>query len=356
MVEASQPASPRKRKTVCTVGSSKMADAVKIAAGFKPAEVKEDIVLVNHKQNSILIGTDSQERMQKYLQIGSIPTPKGRVDAFVYLVTPDGCGKGVIHRIPVSHTVESIQDMLKCSRNPEVMGVRRLGRHILGDRKCRELYRTPHIIKKRLWKERTQDNKSKATTDSENNASGRQSRPRTRAEGGFHMRQDSFSRLVSGTGSGGHGQSTGRSNSRGRSGSRDRLSCKGPSSSQGRSSSRGRSGSQGRSSSRGHSSSRKRSASRGRDNTGNKCNIGARPKIEGRSECHQQGSTPPTDKTNVPDDHKRVSFVDKVSHTHPPGGSEDILQLKRMVEKLTGAVTALQNENAELRKQLPLKI
>ncbi|KAK8779468.1 hypothetical protein V5799_019193 [Amblyomma americanum] len=133
------------------------------------------------------------------------------------------------------------------------------------------------------------------------------------------MRQDSFPRLVSGTGSGGHGQSTGRSNSRGRSGSRDRLSCKGPSSSQGRSSSRGRSGSRGRSSSRGHSSSRKRSASRGRDNTGNKWNIGARPKIEGRSECHQQGSTPPTDKTNVPDDHKRVSFVDKVSHTHPPG-------------------------------------
>ncbi|KAK8771441.1 hypothetical protein V5799_025313 [Amblyomma americanum] len=170
------------------------------------------------------------------------------------------------------------------------------------------------------------------------------------------MRQDSFPRLVSGTGSGGHGQSTGRSNSRGRSGSRDRLSCKGPSSSQGRSSSRGRSGSRGRSSSRGHSSSRKRSASRGRDNTGNKWNIGARPKIEGRSECHQQGSTPPTDKTNVPDDHKRVSFVDKVSHTHPPGGSEDILQLKRMVEKLTGAVTALQNENAELGKQLPLKI
>ncbi|KAK8777129.1 hypothetical protein V5799_029525 [Amblyomma americanum] len=200
------------------------------------------------------------------------------------------------------------------------------------------------------------DNESKATTDSENNASGRQSRSRTRAEGGFHMRQDSFPRLVSGTGSGGHGQSTGRSNSRGRSGSRDRLSCKGPSSSQGRSSSRGRSGSRGRSSSRGHSSSRKRSASRGRDNTGNKWNIGARPKIEGRSECHQQGSTPPTDKTNVPDDHKRVSFVDKVSHTHPPGGSEDILQLKRMVEKLTGAVTALQNENAELRKQLTLKI
>ncbi|KAK8774082.1 hypothetical protein V5799_011385 [Amblyomma americanum] len=148
------------------------------------------------------------------------------------------------------------------------------------------------------------------------------------------MRQDSFPRLVSGTGSGGHGQSTGRSNSRGRSGSRDRLSCKGPSSSQGRSSSRGRSGSRGRSSSRGHSSSRKRSASRGRDNTGNKWNIGARPKIEGRSECHQQGSTPPTDKTNVPDDHKRVSFVDKVSHTHPPDclekpqGEEDGMQEK----------------------------
>ncbi|XP_070394597.1 uncharacterized protein [Dermacentor albipictus] len=95
--------------------------------------------------------------------------------------------------------------------------------HELGNKKCREIYRTPYIVRKRRWERKLQEEEAKKTP-----SSGRKSRSRSRE--GFRSRSGSFPRL----------DHPGRSSSRGCSSSRDRSGSGVHSGSRARSSSRPR--------------------------------------------------------------------------------------------------------------------
>ncbi|KAM7295211.1 calcium-activated chloride channel regulator 1 [Ixodes scapularis] len=329
-------------------GTAHLGDVIKAAAGIDPKEEGDDIFSPNLKQQSILVGTTCEKRKLKYACIKQIMLDGECVETSAYVATPEDCGKGVIYDIPLFYTIEDIKTRLDRRDNPKILGVRRLGKeskavmllfeentvprwilfggvplrcqlykkkfeictacgrlghrddvcpdpknvrcrgcglerppkdhscepkcqlcgkgHILGDKKCREIFRTPYVVKKKQWEQ-----KQRQTDSSE-----RQSRPREpKPEKGYKVRDESFPRL----------DTRNPVEPRGRSGSR--------------ANSRGRSQSRGRSSSRGLANPRKRGWSQER---------------------------------------KGVSFAKAVTQAKEDKRADEIDQLKKMVEKLSGIV------------------
>lgn len=329
-------------------GTAHLGDVIKAAAGIDPKEEGDDIFSPNLKQQSILVGTTCEKRKLKYACIKQIMLDGECVETSAYVATPEDCGKGVIYDIPLFYTIEDIKTRLDRRDNPKILGVRRLGKeskavmllfeentvprwilfggvplrcqlykkkfeictacgrlghrddvcpdpknvrcrgcglerppkdhscepkcqlcgkgHILGDKKCREIFRTPYVVKKKQW-----ERKQRQTDSSE-----RQSRPREpKPEKGYKVRDESFPRL----------DTRNPVEPRGRSGSR--------------ANSRGRSQSRGRSSSRGLANPRKRGWSQER---------------------------------------KGVSFAKAVTQAKEDKRADEIDQLKKMVEKLSGIV------------------
>lgn len=341
-------------------GTAHLGDVIKAAAGIDPKEEGDDIFSPNLKQQSILVGTTCEKRKLKYACIKQIMLDGECVETSAYVATPEDCGKGVIYDIPLFYTIEDIKTRLDRRDNPKILGVRRLGKeskavmllfeentvprwilfggvplrcqlykkkfeictacgrlghrddvcpdpknvrcrgcglerppkdhscepkcqlcgkgHILGDKKCREIFRTPYVVKKKQW-----ERKQRQTDSSE-----RQSRPRElKLEKGYKVRDESFPRL----------DTRNPVEPRGRSGSR--------------ANSRGRSQSRGRSSSRGLANPRKRGWSQER---------------------------------------KGVSFAKAVTQDKEDKRADEIDQLKKMVEKLSGIVESQKVEIQNLKK------
>ncbi|KAG0436623.1 hypothetical protein HPB47_017857 [Ixodes persulcatus] len=307
-------------------GTAHLGDVIKAAAGIDPKEEGDDIFSPNFKQQSILVGTTCEKRKLKYACIKQIMLDGECVETSAYIlgvrrlgkeskavmllfeentvprwilfggvplrcqlykkkfeictacghlghrddVCPDpknvrcrGCG---LERPPKDHSCEPKCQL--CGKG-----------HILGDKKCREIFRTPYVVKKKQW-----ERKQRQTDSSE-----RQSRPRElKLEKGYKVRDKSFPRL----------DTRNPVEPRGRSGSR--------------ANSRGRSQSRGRSSSRGLANPRKRGWSQER---------------------------------------KGVSFAKAVTQDKEDKRADEIDQLKKMVEKLSGIVESQKVEIQNLKKK-----
>ncbi|XP_065299061.2 uncharacterized protein [Dermacentor albipictus] len=109
-------------------GTAYLTDVIKMSAGINSREGKEGKITPNMKQHSVLVITTSAERKLKYASVKHLMFDGEQVETFAYVATPEHCRKGVIHGVPVGYSIEEILYRLDRKDNPEIRGVRRLGK------------------------------------------------------------------------------------------------------------------------------------------------------------------------------------------------------------------------------------
>ncbi|KAL1419682.1 hypothetical protein MTO96_025029 [Rhipicephalus appendiculatus] len=187
------------------------------AAYFAKASVRgEDLIQVNPKQNTFAYCTPAVERAERVLRLKKLVIGTHTYEISVYCAPDESQGRGVIRGVDLRLDQQGIQEELQDPRNPPIVDFRRLGnttavlltfkeprvptelghradvcastviqcrgcaipdppsdqvcvptcrlcgkQHITGDSRCKEIYRTPYIIKPRQWEALQQEEDSK---------------------------------------------------------------------------------------------------------------------------------------------------------------------------------------------------
>lgn len=370
-------------RTLSACKTETVSDIVKAAAGIAAADARDDIVLLNQKQNTILVGTDSSERVRKYMNIGHLTLGTEKLETFAYLVTPDGHGKGVIQGVPLTHTIERVRENLTSKYNPEIVGVRRLGKDstsillLFADEKVPYwIYYASTPFRCLLYKKKYEVCFKCGQLGHRADVCPNAGVVKCRGCGMDNPTPDHSCELKCALCGKGHElghkkcremyripyilkkrqwekqtQDKTANSSENTSNRRSRPRTKEDEGYRGRSVSFPRLGS------RGHSSSRDRSGSRGR--SGSKTHSGSRTGSQSRGRLSSRGRSPSVSsaKNKTAADHKEVSWVGRSSQNNSDRGADELLQLRKMVETLTDTVRKLtkkteqlEKENSELRK------
>ncbi|KAH7933590.1 hypothetical protein HPB49_014150 [Dermacentor silvarum] len=132
----------------------------------------------NEKQGIFVFFNPSTEARDKLLRLTHLDS-EGKVhEMTVLLAVPDDFSRGVIHDIGLNTSLQKIkQGIAEHEENPKILVIRRLGQsktimltfttkeghdcnptyklsgqpHPTGDKTCKEIFRTPYIVKKRQW-------------------------------------------------------------------------------------------------------------------------------------------------------------------------------------------------------------
>ncbi|KAK8779423.1 hypothetical protein V5799_019238 [Amblyomma americanum] len=115
---------------VCLVkcGAAYLTGAVKTAAGVNHREEKNDVVSLNMKQHSILVVTTSAERKLRYASLAHIIFDGEKIGTTAYVATPEDCGKGEIHDVPLDYSIEEIVHRLDWRDKLKILGLGRLSK------------------------------------------------------------------------------------------------------------------------------------------------------------------------------------------------------------------------------------
>ncbi|KAG0415977.1 hypothetical protein HPB47_006853 [Ixodes persulcatus] len=118
---------PRGGLDLRRVSEVALAAAVKNAAGVELPAASEDLVCINGTQNVIVISCSCKERARKYVGITALKMGDTLHEARAYATVPEGCAKGVIRGIPLTHTRKQIEEALLGPRNPSLIAAERIG-------------------------------------------------------------------------------------------------------------------------------------------------------------------------------------------------------------------------------------
>ncbi|KAM7294639.1 hypothetical protein ISCGN_024145 [Ixodes scapularis] len=118
---------PRGGLDLRRVSDVALAAAVKNAAGVELPAASEDLVCINGTQNVIVISCSCKERARKYVGITALKMGDTLYEARAYATVPEGCAKGVIRGIPLTHTRKQIEEALLGPRNPSLIAAERIG-------------------------------------------------------------------------------------------------------------------------------------------------------------------------------------------------------------------------------------
>lgn len=118
---------PRGGLDLRRVSDVALAAAVKNAAGVELPAASEDLVCINGTQNVIVISCSCKERARKYIGITALKMGDTLYEARAYATVPEGCAKGVIRGIPLTHTRKQIEEALLGPRNPSLIAAERIG-------------------------------------------------------------------------------------------------------------------------------------------------------------------------------------------------------------------------------------
>ncbi|KAH7941081.1 hypothetical protein HPB49_009883 [Dermacentor silvarum] len=106
-----------------------LGEAVRRAASLEWKKTKSDLLFVNDKQGTILFHTLNFECAEKVMSIKTIKIEDKDHEVTAYMVAPENCGKGVVHGMDIRMTEDTIMEgFAGHEQNPEILGIRRMGR------------------------------------------------------------------------------------------------------------------------------------------------------------------------------------------------------------------------------------
>ncbi|KAH7956553.1 hypothetical protein HPB52_010627 [Rhipicephalus sanguineus] len=117
---------PRGGLDIKKTGHFKIAQALIAAAGLTSGEVEEDFICPNMIQNIMVASTPSERNAKAYNTVASIIIDNVTYEVNAYMAAPNNTSKGVIRDIDPTLDQDELTRLIVQSRNPTVIGVRRI--------------------------------------------------------------------------------------------------------------------------------------------------------------------------------------------------------------------------------------
>ncbi|KAG0411318.1 hypothetical protein HPB47_011558 [Ixodes persulcatus] len=208
---------PKGALNIPKVGSPTVTSAIFQATPLSPEESQDDTICPNVQQNIVVISTPRPHNADRYVRMKSIHVNVVTHEVNAYEAAPDNTTKGVIRGIPLTDSAQEIDANIINARNPLALAAKRIGSttttviafdgpsvphlvryaatlipcslyrkqidmcyhcgrlghrmdvyhqctpkctlcggpHPTADKGCTAKYKTPYVIRKRLWEQRT---------------------------------------------------------------------------------------------------------------------------------------------------------------------------------------------------------
>ncbi|CAN7995611.1 unnamed protein product, partial [Ixodes hexagonus] len=102
--------------------------AIVAAVDVNGAEVTQDVICPNKQQNIIVVSTPKRENADCYSAVRSLTINGTAHDVSAYETAPHGTVKGVIRDVPLTDTIQEINDYIVQDYNPTAMQANRIGK------------------------------------------------------------------------------------------------------------------------------------------------------------------------------------------------------------------------------------
>ncbi|KAH8024186.1 hypothetical protein HPB51_022247 [Rhipicephalus microplus] len=109
------------------VSNTRLREAVRMAAQIPWIKGQEkEVLIVNDKQGTLIFSTPGMDTVWKVTRIKSIKIEGKNYDVMAYLAPHEDSGRGVVRGIDPRLSVEELTEAFGNSRNPPILGVRKL--------------------------------------------------------------------------------------------------------------------------------------------------------------------------------------------------------------------------------------
>ncbi|KAL1480591.1 hypothetical protein MTO96_050898, partial [Rhipicephalus appendiculatus] len=119
---------PKSGLALAKVPNTRLSAAVRMAAKIPWVKGQEkEVLIVNDKQGTLIFSTPDMDTVWKVTRIKSIVVEGKNYDVTAYLAPHEYSGRGVVHGIDPTLTIEELTEAFGNPRNPQILGVRKLG-------------------------------------------------------------------------------------------------------------------------------------------------------------------------------------------------------------------------------------
>ncbi|KAK8778976.1 hypothetical protein V5799_019682 [Amblyomma americanum] len=119
---------PRGGLNLGKVSRFEISRAIIAAANLSGEEVTQDVICPNKQQNIVVISTPNRENADRYSAVRNLTISGTAHDVSAYETAPHGTVKGVIRGVPMTDTIQEINDYIVQDYNPTALQANRIGK------------------------------------------------------------------------------------------------------------------------------------------------------------------------------------------------------------------------------------
>ncbi|KAH7960034.1 hypothetical protein HPB49_016365 [Dermacentor silvarum] len=119
---------PTNGLALAKVPTTRLSAAVRMAAQIPWVKGQEkDVMIVNHKQGTLIFSTPDMDTVWKVTKIKSIKIEDKNYEVTAYFAPHEDNGRGLVHGIDPRLTIEELTEAFGNPKNPPILGVRKIG-------------------------------------------------------------------------------------------------------------------------------------------------------------------------------------------------------------------------------------
>lgn len=119
---------PRGGLNVGEVSRFEISRAIVAAANVSGEKVNQDVICPNKQQNIVVVSTPKRENADRYSAVKSLTINGMAHEVSAYETAPNGTVKGVIKGVPLTDTIQEINDYIVQEYNQSAMQANRIGK------------------------------------------------------------------------------------------------------------------------------------------------------------------------------------------------------------------------------------
>ncbi|KAK8761497.1 hypothetical protein V5799_027237 [Amblyomma americanum] len=119
---------PRGGPNLGEVSRFEIRRAIIAAANVSGEEVTQDVICPNKQQNIVVTSTPNRENADRYSAVRNLTISGTAHDVSAYETAPHGTVKGVIRGVPMTDTIQEINDYIVQDYNPTALQANRIGK------------------------------------------------------------------------------------------------------------------------------------------------------------------------------------------------------------------------------------